>query len=130
MKWTDNELSVFYPLEHAIRTLHRRHPEMTDYMASRAYEAAHKLFRAELTNHPYEQPALEGLDEEAFRAVLEAGRRLALEGADGSNGLSAVGPVPPEFLIPSLKELARSVERHTKRGGRQGYLTFLAGYMP
>lgn len=35
-----------------------------------------------------------------------------------------------ENLIAGLQELAKSVERHTRSGGRQGYLRFIDKYLP
>jgi hypothetical protein len=32
--------------------------------------------------------------------------------------------------VDCLRELVKSVERHTKIDGRQGYLTFIDGFLP
>jgi len=40
-----------------------------------------------------------------------------------------VPPVPLEKLIACLQELAKSVERHTRAGGRRGYLKFIDQFL-
>jgi hypothetical protein len=39
-------------------------------------------------------------------------------------------PLTVEKLVEYLHELFRSVERHTKLGGRRGYLEFVRGFIP
>ena len=46
--------------------------------------------------------------------------------------MSALAPVTPvslETLIACLQELTKSAERHTRHGGRQGYLQFIDGFL-
>jgi hypothetical protein len=50
--------------------------------------------------------------------------------ADPDEKMAALPPVPLEKLVGYLRELARSVERHTLISGRQGYLTFIDKYVP
>ena len=130
MKWSDENLDVLQNLESSVAQVWRAHPEMTDYAAMRAYEAAFKLYRDQSRGHTAKPPALTGLDAAAFEAVtamceFRLGRR-----AGPSGELGAVPPVPLEKLVRCLRELARSVERHTLMGGRQGYLTFIDKFLP
>jgi len=130
MKWTDEDLAVLQNLEFSVAQIWRAHPEMTDYAALRAYEAAFKVYRDQLRGHVPKPPALTGLDATTFEAVtamceFRLGRR-----AGPSGELGAVPPVPLEKLVRCLRELARSVERHTLMGGRQGYLTFIDKFLP
>jgi hypothetical protein len=46
------------------------------------------------------------------------------------HGPETAPPVSLELLIDCLRELARSTERHTKAGGKQGYLTFINQFLP
>jgi hypothetical protein len=130
MKWTDEDMAVLQNLEFSVVQIWRAHPEMTDYAALRAYEAAFKLYRDQARGHTAKPPTLTGLDAAAFEAVtvmceIRLGRR-AWPGKE----LDAVPPVPLERLVGCLRELAKSVERHTFMGGRQGYLTFIDKYVP
>jgi hypothetical protein len=44
--------------------------------------------------------------------------------------LDPVTPIAVERLVACLQELAKSVERHTRSGGRQGSLRFIDGFLP
>ena len=103
---------------------------MSDYVALRAYEAAFQLYRAELRGHTPKPHGLTGLDAEAFEGVKamcewRLGRR-----DDPGLGAESMPPVSLNRIVDCLRELAKSVERHTKVGGRQGYLTFIDKFLP
>ena len=126
----DRNLEVLQNLEFAVVEVWRKHPDMTDYVAQRAYEAAFEWYRAEARGHSPKPPSLSGLDQITFDALkdvceLRLGRGESLLGA--AQSLPAV-PVP--VLVDCLRELRRSVERHTKLEGRQGYLNFIDGFLP
>ena len=131
MKWQEENLDVLQNLEFAIVEIWRAHPEMTDYVAQRAYEAARQFYRAEQRGNPPKPPALTGLDAtvfEALKAMCEF--HLARNPGPKSETEIPVAPIPVEKLVACLQELAKSVERHTRSGGRQGYLTFIDGFLP
>jgi hypothetical protein len=128
----DRNLDVLQNLELAVVEVWRTHPNMTDYVAQRAYEAAFEWYRAEVRGHLPKPPSLSGLDQVTFNALKEMcelrlgrGRGESLLGA--AQSLPAV-PVP--LLVDCLRELRRSVERHTRLEGRQGYLKFIDGFLP
>jgi hypothetical protein len=131
MKPDQEHLDVLQNLEFAIVEVWREHPEMTDYSAQRAYEAARQFYRAELRGNPPTPPALTGLDATAFdtlKAMCEF--RLGRSAGPPSEPNIPVTPIPVEILLGCLQELAKSVERHTRSGGRQGYLQFIDGFLP
>jgi len=126
----DRKLAVLQNLEFVVVDVWRTHPDMTDYVAQRAYEAAFEWYRAEARGHLPKPPSLSGLDQVTFDAVkqmceLRLGRGESLLGA--AQSLPAV-PVP--LLVDCLRELRKSAERHTKLEGRQGYLKFIDGFLP
>ena len=126
----DEDLDVLQNLEFCVVDVWRTHPEMTDYAALRAYEAAFKLYREQLRGHTAKPPTLTGLDAAAFEAVAAVCEvRLGRRAGPGEE-LAGLPPVPLERLVRCLRELARSVERHTLMGGRQGYLTFIDKFLP
>jgi len=131
MKWkSDENLDVLQNLEFAIVEIWRAHPEMTDYSAQRAYEAARQFYRAELRGTPTTPPALTGLDATAFAALkVMCEFRLGRSAGPPSEPNIPVTPLPVEKLIACLQELAKSVERHTRVSGRQGYLQFIDGFL-
>ena len=130
MKWKDEDLAVLQNLEFSVAQIWRAHPEMSDYAALRAYESAFKLYRDQLRGHIPKPPKLTGLDAAAYEAVagmceVRLGRR-----ASPAEELNGLAPVPLEKLVGYLRELGKSVERHTAICGRQGYLTFIDKYVP
>lgn len=130
MKPDQEHLDVLQNLEFAIVEVWRAHPEMLDYSALRAYEAARQFYRAELRGNAPQPPALTGLDAMAFAALREMCEfRLGRSAGPLSEPDLPVTPIPLEELLACLQELAKSVERHTRSGGRQGYLTFVNGFL-
>lgn len=130
MKWTHDKLDILQNLEFAIVEIWRRHPEMSDHLANRVYEAAFELYRAEKRGHTLRPRTLTGLDLEAFEALkamceFRLGRRAA-----PVPGVERIPAIPTELLVECLRELRKSVERHTKMGGRHGYLTFIDQFLP
>jgi hypothetical protein len=105
---------------------------MTDHVAARAYEAVFQLYRARLRGHEPKAPNAAGLDAEAIEAVRAACEKILTTGPSPMKGnpRGHVAPVALEKLVDYLRELRRSVERHTRLGGRQGYLAFVRGYLP
>ena len=102
---------------------------MTDHVAARAYEAAFERYRAESRGHQPKPCELAGLDRQVFDAVtamceFRLGRTSLTDGP-----AELIPPIPMAKLVDCLRELRKSVERHTKRGGRQGYLTFVDGFI-
>ena len=133
MKWQEENLDVLQNLEFAIIEVWRANPEMTDYSALRAYEAARQYYRAELRGRPPAPPPLSGLDAVAFAALQQMcefrlGRQSGPSPASKKDAV-AVPPLPLEKLLACLQELAKSVERHTRSGGRQGYLQFIDRFL-
>ena len=58
--------------------------------------------------------------------------KLLTTGADPVKGVPRANTNPPtlEKLVDYLRALMRSVERHTKLGGRCGYLEFVREFIP
>ncbi len=132
MKWQEENLDVLQNLEFAIVEVWRAHPELTDYSALRAYEAARQHYRAEMRGKPAPPSGLTGLDAVAFEELkkmceFRLGRRTGPPPASGQD--VPVTAIPLEHLLACLQELAKSVERHTRSGGRQGYLQFIDGFL-
>jgi hypothetical protein len=130
MKWTEDKLDILQNLEFSIVTVWRAHREMTDYVAQRAYEAAFQLYRAELRGHTPKTPVLTGLDARAFDALKAMCEFRLGRGSSPAVGPDLVPAITVEVLVNCLRDLGKSVERHTHTGGRQGYLTFIDGFLP
>ena len=90
MKPEEEHLDVLQNLEFAIIEIWRAHPEMTDYSAQRAYEAARQFYRAELRGNPPTLPALTGLKSACSTAASPVPDELAekIPGAVFATGTS------------------------------------------
>jgi hypothetical protein len=130
MKWTDDKLDILQNLEFSVAEVWRGDPTMSDYSALRAYEAAFQLYKAELRGHPPKPPSLTGLDKETFEAVKAMCEFRLGRGTGPIGDAPSITPISVELLVECLRELGKSVERHTKLGGRQGYLTFIDKFLP
>jgi hypothetical protein len=129
MEISEDKLGVLQNLEFSVATVWRTHREMSDYTALRAYEAAFQTYRAELRGHVPKPSGLTGLDLTTFESVKAVCEFRLGRGTQG-DGPETAPPVSLELLIDCLRELARSTERHTKAGGKQGYLTFINQFLP
>lgn len=131
MNGTEKNLDVLQNLEFAVVTVWRAHPRMADSTAQSAYEAARQFYRSVQRGRPPRPHGLTGLDATAFEAVqVVCERRLGRSAGPPSEPNLPVTPIPVETLVDCLQELVRSVERHTRAGGRQGYLTFIDRFLP
>lgn len=131
MTWNEEDLPALRMLESTIVRIWSDHPEMTDYTAGRAYDGAYQQYRSRLRGREPRPSTLSGLDLETFNAVNEACEKLLSSGADPVKGIpkGSTTPVSLEKLVDYLRELSRSVARHTKSGGRLGYLEFVRSFI-
>lgn len=132
MTWKEEDLPALRELESTIVRIWSGHEEMNDYSAGRAYDAAYQLYRARMRGREPRPPALNGLDLDTFNAVREVCEKLLASGAEPVKGMPKgnTNPISPEKLLEYLRELSRSVERHTKLSGRCGYLEFVRKFIP
>lgn len=129
----DEDLPALRELESCILRVWDDRGEMNDYTVGRAYEAAYKFYRSVSRGGQPAPPPLNGLDLETHNAVHAVCEKLLTTGAAPFKGMSKEAntkPLTVEKLVELLRELARSVERHTKLGGRKGYLEFVSEYLP
>lgn len=133
MTWKEGALPALRELESTVLEIWTQHPEMNDYHAGRAYEAAYQHFRAQQCGQREPKPpALTGPDLDMFKAVQKIGEKLLTKGATPVKGMpnGDTNPINLDKLLEYLRELTRSVERHTKLGGRFGYLEFMRSFIP
>lgn len=132
MTWKDEDLPALRELESAVVEVWRQHPDMTDHVVARAYEAAYQWHRALWRGQQPKPTSATGLDAAALDAVRNACQKLLKTGPAPMKGnpRGKTSPVTLERLVEYLRELQRSIGRHTEQGGRQGYLTFVRGFLP
>jgi hypothetical protein len=119
---------VLQNIEFAIVQVYRSQPQMTDYAAARALEAAVARYKAVASGRPEPTTNLTGLELQVFEGVTRmCERRLGRLQRDDSEESPA--PIRPEDLVECLKRLQKSVTRWTREGGRQGYLNFVSQFI-
>ncbi|HEY5913957.1 MAG TPA: hypothetical protein VJA21_25495 [Verrucomicrobiae bacterium] len=123
-------LDVLQNLEASVVRIWRAHPEMTDYVALRAYEAAFQHYRSELRGATPKPSALRGLDGETFEAVKAMCEFRLGRSVGNSDAAKSIPPVALDVIVDCLRKLGKSVEHNTKTGGRKGYLTFIDRFLP
>lgn len=129
MNWTNDKLDYLRNLETAIVGFWRAHPNFSDYGAGLAYEAAYQRYRAEARGHVPKPPELRGQELEAFEALQRTCEFLLGRAPCPGPRKETVAPITAELLVDCLRELKKSVERHTGLGGHQGYLKFVNLYL-
>ena len=132
MSAIEKNLDVLQNLESAVVQVWRAHREMTDYCALRAYEAAFQLYRAEERGHMPKPHGLSGLDATVFEAIHSICEwRLGRgDGPAQAKRPESIPPVSVADIVSCLRQLYKSVQRHTYQEGRQGYLTFIEKFLP
>jgi hypothetical protein len=125
----DDNLDLLQNLEFSVVKIWRANPEMSDYVALHAYESAFQLYRAELRGHTPKPTKLAGLEASVFAAVTAICEFRLGRGESPVAGLGKAPSLSLENITDALRKLSKSVERHTKRDGRQGYLTFIDKFL-
>ncbi len=133
MRIEEEHPDVLQNIEFVVVQHYRKQPDLTDYAVARAYEALIDLYSAEkIGRQPRAwNPGKE--DEQLFIDTKDMcdwwlGRNPELFTDSGK-------PSPPprevdlETLLLCLKRLRKSVQKWTKRSGRQGYLQFMEQFM-
>lgn len=121
---------ILQNIEAVVIATFRKNPGMTDYVALRAYEAAYQRYRAEQRGHAPKPHGLSGLDVTTYEAVSAICEfRLGRDPGPDPGG-PPVEPISAEEIVACLRRLTRSVKLHTERAGRQGYVTYVAHFLP
>jgi hypothetical protein len=131
MRIEEERQDVLQNIEFIVARLYRLNPGMTDYAVLRTYEALVQLYSAEVTGRPAKPVAADGVEADLLRDV----KRMC----DWRLGRAALtpdqdeAPQPEPLDVPTLvlclKRLVKSVNKWTKHGGRQGYLSFMTQFV-
>jgi hypothetical protein len=131
MRIEEERQDVLQNIEFAVANLYRRNPELTDYAVLRTYEALVQAYSAEVTGRAAKPTEPSGLEAELLRdgtAVCEW--RLGRRGLPSTQGEAPTcEPLDVPTLVLCLKRLVKSVQKWTKHGGRQGYLSFMTQFV-
>jgi len=118
---------VLQNIESAIVGVYRSDPTLVDYEADGGLESLISHYTAEQQGRPVRTAPSDPNRRRVFEAVREVCEwrlgRAELPGAPRPE------PRTPDEIVACLKRVRKSVQRWTKRGGRQGYLSFVSQYV-
>jgi hypothetical protein len=127
MRVEEEFMDVLQNIEAEVLRVWRKNPSLADYAVTRAYEEAVGYYAAVSQAQAPKPTRLTGLDLQLFQAIQGAAdRRLA--GFTLDDG-TKIEPIRASDLVDCLKRLRKSVERWTRTGGRQGYLSLIAQFV-
>ena len=125
---------VLQNIEFGIVQVYHDHSKMTDWEALTAIEALLRMYQAEAKGRQATPPFLNPLAQEVYDLVETMCEwRLGREKFYDKEGEPAEIPVEPitlDEIIACLKRVRKSINRWSREGGRQGYLTFVSQFIP
>jgi len=125
---------VLQNIEFGITQVYRNHPEMTDWEALAAIEALLRAYRVEARGRQTAPPSLDPLVGEVYDFVKSMcewrlGREMPFSSKEGEAVDFSMEPITLDELMACLKRVRKSINRWNRRGGRQGYLTFVSRFV-
>lgn len=130
----DRYFDVLHNIESAIVSVYRVNPDSSDYEVDKALATLSDSYRAEEQGKPYTLPAM-NKNTDAVYGVTKTmcdwrlGRDVKFE-TEGGKSLPEVPPISVDEILVCLKRIRKSVAKWSKHGGRQGYLHFIADFIP
>jgi hypothetical protein len=131
MKFEEEYQDVLQNIEFAIVSVYRQQPALLDYDVETALNSLARAYR-----HGEAPPPPEGfndLQQAVYTRVkaicdLRMGKE-SLADQEGEAVELLMQAVTPAEIVACLKRIQKSVQKWTKQGGRQGYLTFVDNFI-
>jgi hypothetical protein len=124
---------ILQNIEFGIVQVYHSHPEMTDWEVLTAVEALIRAYNAEAKGRQATPASLVPLAQEVYESVkMMCEWRLGRETPFRDEGEPVDIPVEPislDEIVACLKRVRKSINRWTRTGGRQGYLTFVSQFI-
>ena len=127
MKPTEDYADFLQNIEFGMVQVWKGHPDMTNYDAMRAYDAAIAYYNAQARDQTPKPVTLTGIE-----ATLWAHIQSMCEwrlGRQHDREMPQTTPIPLEDMVSCLRKLRKSVDFWTKRGGRQGYMQYIEKFV-
>ncbi len=122
----EEHLDILQNIEFGVVSAYREHPDLVDFDVERVLDALLKEYSrpgGSTPDFPTQQRAL-------LYARMKAMCDLRLGKAEVETPIIGdIEPVSTDVITACLKRLRRSVNKWSKRGGRQGYLNFIQEYV-
>ncbi len=127
----DKYLDVLQNIEFPIQAVYKEHPDLTDYDALSAIESLIEFYRAGQRNRGPRKFNLSTKASEIYNGVKEmCDFRLGREQLKNFSLADKSEPISLLEILKCLNTIKNSINKWTKRNGRQGYLNFVKSYMP
>lgn len=131
MAFEDNYLDVLQNIEFPIQLVYKSRQDLTDFDALAAIEALIDFYTAEERKREPRDFKLSEKSLEVFNGVKEmCDFRLGKGISDDVEVTDTPPPLSLNEMLNCLKTIKNSINKWTKRNGRQGYLNFVKQYMP
>ncbi len=130
MPFEDEHLDLLQNIEFAIVSVYRGQASLSDYDVMRALDALIGYYRDESRGHTQKSPALEDKELEVFDSVKGMCEfRMGREEQPDMERLTSGMEKSLDDVLSCLRKIRKSVDKWNKRGGPQGYLRFVSGYV-
>lgn len=133
MRVEEQYTDILQNIEFTVKMGFGNYPDLTDYAIQRVYEALIELYSAEVLNRPKKPHTLDEKQQILFTEVKKIcdwhlGRNHA---PFTSETIEIPSPriITPSEIVTCLKRLLNSLQKWTRRHGRQGYLKFISEFI-
>lgn len=131
MAFEDKYLDVLQNIEFPIQVVYKNRQDLTDYDVLSAIEALIDFYTAEERKREPRDFKLSEKSIEVYNGVKEmCDFRIGRVFPDDINPENTPKPLSISEITNCLKTIKNSINKWTKRNGRQGYLNFVKEYMP
>jgi hypothetical protein len=117
----------------AIVSVYREQPALLDYEVDKALDALIRAYQAEQQQRPRVAPVLPALPQTIYERVREMCEwRLGRENpfkAEAGGEVPQPEPYTLAEIVACLKRIRKSVQKWSKREGRQGYVRFITEFI-
>lgn len=131
MSFEEEYQDVLQNIEFAIVSVYREDPELLDYDVEKVLNSLSRSYR-----HGEAPPPPSQFSEQQKRVYAQVKQmcdfRLGhgeLTTEEGEVLDFEMKPLSSKEIVDCLRRIQKSVQRWTKQGGRQGYLTFISQYI-
>lgn len=125
-------MDILYPIELAVLAAWDREPSLLDLEVADVYDALARRYVLEDRGQTYTLPRLGEQGKRLHDAVLEISEALLGRHAppERKTRVPFRTDAKPSDLATCFKRLSKSVATWSERGGRQGYLEYIAEFVP
>jgi len=129
----EDYLDVLQNIEAAIVSVYREQPGLLDYEVEKALTALIRAYEAENQSRTFIVPVLSPVPQAVYEQVQAmCDWRLGRAGPGSPAAIEGIPPLdalPLADIVACLKRIRKSVQKWSKREGRQGYVRFVSEFV-